>query len=82
MSDIFVSAIGKANYFDDSYFVNAVLVDVGINRDAHGKLCGDIQKKAKEKVDIATSVPGDVGLLTRVALLENTLLSYQMGHKK
>ena len=73
-SDIIISAIGKANYFDKSYFVEGqVLIDVGINRDDNGKLCGDICEDAKENMLLATPVPGGIGLLTRDKLLDNTV---------
>lgn len=77
-ADIVISAIGKANYFDKSYFSDGqILVDVGINRDENGKLCGDICSDAKENKLLATSVPGGVGLLTRVALLQNVMNTYK-----
>ena len=77
-SDIVISAIGKANYFNKSYFVDGkVLIDVGINRDENGKLCGDICEDAKENMLLATPVPGGVGLLTRLKLLENTVEAYK-----
>ena len=73
-ADIIVSAIGVPNYFDESYFGNGqVIVDVGINRDENGKLCGDIVESAKQNALLATPVPGGVGLLTRLALMENTV---------
>ena len=66
------------NYFDKSYFVEGqVLIDVGINRDDNGKLCGDICEDAKENMLLATPVPGGIGLLTRVKLLENTVEAYK-----
>ena len=79
-ADIIISAIGKANYFDESYFSNSqVIVDVGINRDENGKLCGDIVESAKQNAILATPVPGGVGLLTRLALMENTVTAALHG---
>ena len=79
-SDIIISAIGKANYFDESYFVDGqVLIDVGINKDESGKLCGDICEEVKENMLLATPVPGGVGLLTRLKLLENTVEAYKLN---
>ena len=76
-SDIVISAIGKANYFTEYYFTNKqILVDVGINRDKDGKLCGDIAEVAKQGALLATPVPNGVGLLTRLALMENTIEAY------
>lgn len=78
-SDIVISAIGKANYFDESYFVDGqVLIDIGINRDVNGKLCGDICEEVKENMLLSTPVPGGVGVLTRVKLLENTVEAYKL----
>ena len=81
-ADIIVSAIGKANYFDDSYFSKGqILVDVGINRDEDGKLCGDISRWAKETdKKLATPVPGGVGLLTVCALMENIVEAHKLIH--
>jgi methylenetetrahydrofolate dehydrogenase (NADP+)/methenyltetrahydrofolate cyclohydrolase len=77
-ADIVISAIGKANFFDESYFgENQILVDVGINRDEEGKLCGDITKGAKELASLATPVPGGVGILTTNALMENVVRAYK-----
>lgn len=81
MSDIVISAIGKANYFDGSYFnVGQILIDIGINQDENGKLCGDIREDIKDYA-LATSVPRGIGLTTRLALLENTVLSYMKREK-
>lgn len=77
-ADIVISAIGKPNYFDDSYFSsNQILIDVGINRDEDGKLCGDIAKEAKNLVRLATPVPGGVGLLTVYSLMGNVVDAYK-----
>ena len=76
-ADVVISAIGKANYFDENYFTfGQILVDVGINRDEDGKLCGDIDKAAKEFSQLATPVPGGVGILTTNALMENVVKAY------
>lgn len=78
-SDMVFSAIGKPNFFDKSYFSKGqILVDVGINRDENGKLCGDICESAKENMLLATPVPCGVGLLTRLALLENVVEAYKI----
>lgn len=78
-SDVIFSAIGKPNYFDSSYFSKGqILVDIGINRDKNGKLCGDICESAKENMLLATPVPGGVGLLTRLALMKNVVSAYKL----
>lgn len=84
-ADLIISAIGKAKYFDVSYFSdNQVIVDVGINRDENGKLCGDINHDQMHYVynTYVTPVPGGVGLLTRTALLSNTLDGYMIQNNK
>lgn len=81
-ADIVISAIGKANFFDKSYFSeNQILVDVGINRDEDGKLCGDITKYSKEFASLATPVPGGVGILTTNALMENVVEAYRRKYE-
>lgn len=72
-ADLIVVAIGKLGYLDNSYEYNrnAVIVDVGINRDENGKLHGDAAPGLP--VRLQTPVPGGVGLLTRLALLMNLL---------
>ena len=71
-ADIVVVAIGRQHHIDDKFKFkpSAVLVDVGINRDENG-LHGDILPN--REVYLQTPVPGGVGLLTRLALMENLL---------
>ena len=71
-ADIVVVAVGRKWFLDHSYNLkkDAVLVDVGINR-VDGKLYGDIEPNMDVKLQ--TPVPGGVGLLTRLALLENLI---------
>lgn len=77
-ADIVVSAIGKSKFFDESYFRHGqIIVDVGINRDENGKLCGDVCKEVADKVKLLTPVPKGVGLLTVTALLENVVAAYK-----
>ncbi|MFR3133186.1 hypothetical protein [Intestinibacter bartlettii] len=55
----------------------AVVIDVGMNRDTNGKLCGDVDlNDVIEKVSYITPVPKGVGLVTRAMLLENTMQAY------
>ncbi len=76
-ADVFVSAIGRGKYFDQSYFQNATdltVIDVGINRDENGKLCGDIDfEYVQPLVKNITPVPGGVGVLTVVHVMKNML---------
>lgn len=78
-ADIIVIAIGKAGFLNESYQYkpSAVIVDVGINR-IDGKLHGDAVRDLP--VSLQTPVPGGVGLLTRLTLLENLLQAY--NHRK
>ena len=72
-ADIVVCAIGKPKFFTEEYFSsNQLVIDVGINF-LNGKLCGDVDEDRANQVEgiKITSVPGGVGLLTRLALLEN-----------
>ena len=79
-ADVLITAVGKAKMFDDEYVKEgAVVLDVGINRDENGKLCGDVDfEKCKDKVSAITPVPGGVGPMTIAMLLHNTLIAYKM----
>ena len=74
-ADILVSAIGKAKFVKaDMIKDGAVVIDVGINRDEDGRLCGDVDfDGCFEKVSAITPVPGGVGPMTVTMLLKNTL---------
>ena len=73
-ADIIVAAIGKAGFLHKGMVKDgAVVIDVGINRDADGKLCGDADEESLKDVEgFITPVPGGVGLITRAMLLHNT----------
>ncbi len=74
-ADILVLAIGKAKFITaDMVKPGAVVIDVGMNRDESGKLCGDADYEACfDKVSAITPVPGGVGPMTITMLLKNTL---------
>lgn len=76
-ADILVAAVGRKGLLTaDMVKDGAVVVDVAMNRDENGKLCGDVDYTAvKEKAAYLTPVPGGVGPMTRAALMENTLLA-------
>ncbi len=76
-ADILVSAIGRAKFVtSDMVKDGAVVIDVGMNRDENGKLCGDVDfEKVKEKASYITPVPGGVGPMTIATLLYNTCLA-------
>ena len=73
-ADIVVVGVGKPKLVQGSWIKpGAVVVDVGINRLADGKLCGDVDfEAAKERASMITPVPGGVGPMTIATLLENT----------
>lgn len=74
-ADILVSAIGKAGFVSaDMVKDGAVVIDVAMNRNENGKLCGDVDFDAVEpKASYITPVPGGVGPMTRAMLMENIL---------
>ncbi len=76
-ADILVVAIGKADFITgDMIKEGAVVIDVGMNRRADGKLTGDVDyASAFEKASAITPVPGGVGPMTITMLLENTLIA-------
>ncbi len=83
-ADILVSAVGKAGFITaDMIKDGAVVIDVGMNRDENGKLCGDVvYDECEKKASAITPVPGGVGPMTRVMLLENTLTAAYQSIKK
>jgi methylenetetrahydrofolate dehydrogenase (NADP+)/methenyltetrahydrofolate cyclohydrolase len=74
-ADILVAAMGKAQFVQGDWIKpGAIVIDVGMNRNAEGKLCGDVEfAAAKERAGWITPVPGGVGPMTIATLLANTL---------
>jgi len=74
-ADVIVAAVGKRNVLTaDMVKPGAVVIDVGMNRDDQGKLCGDVDfNGVREVAGWITPVPGGVGPMTRAMLLVNTL---------
>lgn len=74
-ADILVAAVGKAKFVTaDMVKDGAVVIDVGMNRNEEGKLCGDVDfENVKDKCSFITPVPGGVGPMTITMLLNNTL---------
>jgi methylenetetrahydrofolate dehydrogenase (NADP+)/methenyltetrahydrofolate cyclohydrolase len=74
-ADILVSAVGRAGFVTaDMVKQGAVVIDVGMNRDENGKLCGDVDYDSVSRVASAiTPVPGGVGPMTIAMLMKNTL---------
>ena len=83
-ADILVSSVGKAGFVTaDMVHYNAVVIDVGINRNAEGKLVGDVCfDGVADKVGAITPVPGGVGVMTVTSLLENTFKAAELLSKK
>ncbi len=81
-ADILVVAIGRADFITgDMVKEGAVVIDVGMNRRADGKLTGDVDfASASEKASFITPVPGGVGPMTITMLLENTLRAAKLHH--
>lgn len=79
-SDIIISAIGKANFYDEFLDIdlsNKILIDVGINRNIEGKLCGDFSNKQTDNCYAYTPVPGGIGPMTVIMLCENVIEFYE-----
>jgi methylenetetrahydrofolate dehydrogenase (NADP+) / methenyltetrahydrofolate cyclohydrolase len=74
-ADVLVVAMGRARYVPGDWIKpGAIVIDVGMNRDEQGKLCGDVDfAAAAERASWITPVPGGVGPMTIASLLENTL---------
>ena len=72
-ADILISAIGKPKFVTkDMVKENAVIIDVGMNHDENGKLCGDVDfENVKEIASYITPAPGGVGPMTIAILLSN-----------
>lgn len=82
-ADILVAAIGRAKFVTaDMIKDGAVVVDVGMNRDENGKLCGDVDfENVKDKCSYITPVPGGVGPMTITMLLYNTVTAAERSVK-
>ena len=74
-ADILVVAVGKAKFVTgDMVKPGAVVIDVGMNRDRNGKLCGDVDYESAEAVaGYLTPVPGGVGPMTITMLMKNAV---------
>ncbi len=77
-ADIVIAAVGKAKFVTaDMIKPGAAVIDVGINRSADGKVCGDVDFEAvSEKAGAITPVPGGVGPMTIAMLMKNTVEAY------
>ncbi len=82
-ADILVAAVGRAGFVTaDMVKDGAVVIDVGINRNAEGKLCGDVCfDEVAEKASFITPVPGGVGPMTIAMLMKNTVMAKRLQSK-
>ncbi|PWL45838.1 MAG: bifunctional methylenetetrahydrofolate dehydrogenase/methenyltetrahydrofolate cyclohydrolase FolD [Clostridiales bacterium] len=81
-ADILVAAVGRAKFVTaDMVKEGAVVIDVGMNRDENGKLCGDVDFEAvKDIAGYITPVPGGVGPMTIATLMQNTVTAAKIQH--
>ncbi len=81
-ADILVAAIGKPKFIKaDMVKEGAVVIDVGMDHDENGKLCGDVDyDNVAPKCSFITPVPGGVGPMTIATLMQNTLLAAKLQH--
>ena len=82
-ADILVSAVGKADFVTaDMVKEGAIVIDVGMNRNAENKLCGDVKfDEVEPKASYITPVPGGVGPMTIAMLMKNTLMAKRLQSK-
>ena len=83
-ADIVVSAIGKPKFINFHHIWDGtpVVIDVGINRDENGMLCGDVDFEAvKDHCDYITPVPGGVGPMTVAELMKNVVIAWKENKK-
>ena len=84
-SDIVISAVGKKDIvrlnnlagWDIMRLEKKIIVDVGMNRDENGKLCGDFSEELKQKAAYYTPLPGGVGAMTVAMLMQNVIEFYE-----
>ena len=81
-ADILVAAVGRAKFVTaDMVKEGAVVIDVGMNRDENGKLCGDVDFEAvKDIAGYITPVPGGVGPMTIATLMQNIVTAAKIQH--
>lgn len=83
-ADILVAAVGKANMVKEEYIKDgAIVIDVGINVDDQGNLCGDVDtKNVLDKVSMITPVPGGVGSVTTSILASHVVKACKLQNNK
>lgn len=82
-ADILIAAVGKAKFItSDMVKKGAVVIDVGMNKDENGKLCGDVDFDNVEKIaSYITPVPGGVGPMTIAMLMKNTVTAASLQNR-
>lgn len=82
-ADILISAVGKPKFITWGFVKkDAIVIDVGINRDENGKLCGDVDvENVANKASLLTPVPNGVGPMTVSMLMKNTLMAAKEQYK-
>lgn len=83
-ADVIIAAVGRAKFVTAEMVKDgAVVVDVGINRDENGKLCGDVDfDSVCQKASFITPVPGGCGPMTIAELMQNTIRAFKMQNQK
>jgi methylenetetrahydrofolate dehydrogenase (NADP+)/methenyltetrahydrofolate cyclohydrolase len=83
-ADVLVAAVGRARMVKEDFVKEgAVVVDVGINVDAEGKLCGDVDTDAViDKVSMITPVPAGVGSVTTSILAKHVVKACKLQNNK
>ncbi|MBN2483822.1 MAG: bifunctional 5,10-methylenetetrahydrofolate dehydrogenase/5,10-methenyltetrahydrofolate cyclohydrolase [Candidatus Omnitrophica bacterium] len=83
-ADVLISCVGKPHFIKTAWIKkNAIVIDVGISRGPHGKICGDVDsQKAVLKAEIVTPVPLGVGALTPLFLYRNLFKSVTRAHQE
>lgn len=76
-ADILISAVGKPKFIKQDWIKkDTIIIDVGINRDSNGEICGDIDfDDVKDKASYITPVPGGIGPMTIAMLMQNTIIA-------
>ena len=82
-ADILIAAVGKAKFItSDMVKKDAVVIDVGMNKDENGKICGDVDFDNVEKIaSYITPVPGGVGPMTIAMLMKNTVTAASLQNR-
>jgi len=78
-ADIVITALGKAKFFDDSFFKpDSIVIDIGISLDSQGKLSGDVDmEKVEGRVKMLSPVPGGVGSVTTSILMKQVVDAWE-----